>query len=240
MTSNQYRNVSESRPIGSQTPSTLSTIYQSDAAPTTSIAARFDDSLSEGCLGPRCCTPGAQRRRVSAAPRVGGHMPRRASARPAYSLHETCTIIRRRRPGLRWDSHRIWGAEGVVPRSHRAARRRACGAQLSQRGARGTASAYPVRPTHRCCSGAARAPGGRAAVQHAHRCGSSARTAPRLQPAVQGLHRSGSSACSAQCVRRRCVLVHRSLSSARTAPERRLHVHEKVQQLLVRGCPHGS
>ena len=142
--------------------------------------------------------------------------------------------------GLRWDSHRIWGAEGVVPRSHRAARRRACGAQLSQRGARGTASAYPVRPTHRCCSGAARAPGGRAAVQDAHRCGSSARTAPRLQPAVQGLHRSGSSACSAQCVRRRCVLVHRSLSSARTAPERRLHVHEKVQQLLVRGCPHGS
>jgi hypothetical protein len=107
-----------------------------------------------------------------------------------------------------------------VPRSHRAARRRACGAQLSQRGARGTASAYPVRPTHRCCSGAARAPGGRAAVQHAHRCGSSARTAPRLQPAVQGLHNSGSSACSAQCVRHRCVVVHRSLSSARTAPRR--------------------
>ena len=107
-----------------------------------------------------------------------------------------------------------------MPRSHRAARRRACGAQLSQRGARGTSSAHLVRPTHRCCSGAARAPGGRAAVQHAHRCGSSARTAPRLQPAVQGLHRSGSSACSAQCVRHRCVVVHRSLSSARTAPRR--------------------
>ena len=78
----------------------------------------------------------------------------------------------------------------------------------------------PVRPTHRCRSSAARAPGGRAAVQHAHRCGSSARTAPRLQPAVQGLHNSGSSACSAQCVRHRCVVVHRSLSSARTAPRR--------------------
>ena len=114
---------------------------------------------------------------------------------------------RARRQGLRCDSSRIWGPEGPVPRSHRAARRGACGAQLSRRGARGTSSAYPVHPTHRCRSSAARAPGGRAAVQHAHRCGSSARTAPRLQPAVQGLHRSGSSACSAQCVRHRCVVV---------------------------------